>query len=132
MTSYRCFAAATLELSQPDDEERKARALAAATSELERLFRKEDFRRMQVAIFLTKRYLSIERSILNVFRSALSWLLSRNIYLFFFCVIGTRAIQSWVHHSKIGARSVHCGSGESSYMHASRPFFPPPNCIVFG
>lgn len=83
MTSYRCFAAATLELSQPDDEERKARALAAATSELERLFRKEDFRRMQVAIFLTKRYLSIERSILNVFRSALSWLLSRNIYLFF-------------------------------------------------
>ncbi|ESQ37908.1 hypothetical protein EUTSA_v10028404mg [Eutrema salsugineum] len=44
----RCFAAATLELSQPDDEERKARALAAATSELERLFRKEDFRRMQV------------------------------------------------------------------------------------
>lgn len=50
-TSYRCFAAATLELSQPDDEERKARALAAATSELERLFRKEDFRRMQVAIY---------------------------------------------------------------------------------
>ncbi|VVB07009.1 unnamed protein product [Arabis nemorensis] len=44
----KCFAAATLELSQPDDEERKARALAAATSELERLFRKEDFRRMQV------------------------------------------------------------------------------------
>lgn len=48
MVSYRCFAAATLELSQLDDEERKARALAAATSELERLFRKEDFRRMQV------------------------------------------------------------------------------------
>ncbi|KAJ4910213.1 DNA mismatch repair protein PMS1 [Raphanus sativus] len=46
--NYRCFAAATLELSQQDDEERKARALAAATSELERLFRKEDFRRMQV------------------------------------------------------------------------------------
>ncbi|KAF8062832.1 hypothetical protein N665_1194s0006 [Sinapis alba] len=44
----QCFAAATLELSQSDDEERKARALAAATSELERLFRKEDFRRMQV------------------------------------------------------------------------------------
>ncbi|XP_010522786.1 PREDICTED: DNA mismatch repair protein PMS1 [Tarenaya hassleriana] len=44
----RCFAAATLELSQPENEERKARALAAATSELERLFRKEDFRRMQV------------------------------------------------------------------------------------
>lgn len=50
MVSYRCFAAATLELSQLDDEERKARALAAATSELERLFRKEDFRRMQVPI----------------------------------------------------------------------------------
>ncbi|KAL1225142.1 DNA mismatch repair protein PMS1 [Cardamine amara subsp. amara] len=46
--NYRCFTAATLELSQPDDEERKARALAAATSELERLFRKEDFRKMQV------------------------------------------------------------------------------------
>ncbi|CAA7038359.1 unnamed protein product [Microthlaspi erraticum] len=46
--SKTTFAAATLELSQPDDEERKARALAAATSELERLFRKEDFRRMQV------------------------------------------------------------------------------------
>ncbi|KAG2312078.1 hypothetical protein Bca52824_023635 [Brassica carinata] len=44
----KCFAAATLELSQQDDEERKARALAAATFELERLFRKEDFRRMQV------------------------------------------------------------------------------------
>ncbi|KAL1225141.1 DNA mismatch repair protein PMS1 [Cardamine amara subsp. amara] len=44
----KCFTAATLELSQPDDEERKARALAAATSELERLFRKEDFRKMQV------------------------------------------------------------------------------------
>ncbi|XP_019089869.1 PREDICTED: DNA mismatch repair protein PMS1-like isoform X2 [Camelina sativa] len=46
--SKKCFAAATLELSQPDDDERKARALAAATSELERLFRKEYFRRMQV------------------------------------------------------------------------------------
>lgn len=60
MISYRCFAAATLELSQQDDEERKARALAAATSELERLFRKEDFRRMQVLILL------LERSILSV------------------------------------------------------------------
>lgn len=38
-------------------------------------------------------------------------------------MIGTRAIQSWVHHCKIGARSVHCGSGESSYMHASRALF---------
>lgn len=55
MISYRCFAAATLELSQSDDEERKARALAAATSELERLFRKEDFRRMQVPILLLER-----------------------------------------------------------------------------
>lgn len=44
----RCFAAATLELSQPENEERKARALAAATTELERLFRKEDFGRMKV------------------------------------------------------------------------------------
>lgn len=44
----RCFAAATLELSQLENEERKARALAAATTELERLFRKEDFGRMKV------------------------------------------------------------------------------------
>uniref|UniRef100_A0A2N9EC26 Sm domain-containing protein n=1 Tax=Fagus sylvatica TaxID=28930 RepID=A0A2N9EC26_FAGSY len=44
----RCYAAATLELSQLDNEERKARALAAATTELERLFRKEDFGRMKV------------------------------------------------------------------------------------
>ncbi|KAL5791807.1 hypothetical protein ACOSP7_000401 [Xanthoceras sorbifolium] len=44
----RCYAAATLELSQPENEERKARALAAATTELERLFRKEDFSRIRV------------------------------------------------------------------------------------
>ncbi|XP_030451572.1 DNA mismatch repair protein PMS1 isoform X1 [Syzygium oleosum] len=46
--SKRQYAAATLELSQPDNEERKARALAAATKELEICFKKEDFRRMQV------------------------------------------------------------------------------------
>ncbi|KAJ6972964.1 hypothetical protein NC653_033333 [Populus alba x Populus x berolinensis] len=46
--SHRSYAAATLELSQPDNEERKLRALAAATTELERLFRKEDFGRMKV------------------------------------------------------------------------------------
>lgn len=44
----RCYEAATLELSQPENDEKKARALAAATTELERLFRKEDFGRMQV------------------------------------------------------------------------------------
>ncbi|CAO2839733.1 unnamed protein product [Amaranthus hypochondriacus] len=44
----RCYAAATLELSQADNEEWKARALAAATTELERLFRKRDFSRMKV------------------------------------------------------------------------------------
>ncbi|KAF9622071.1 hypothetical protein IFM89_029355 [Coptis chinensis] len=44
----RCFTAATLELSQPDNEERKAKALAAATTELERLFNKQDFGRMKV------------------------------------------------------------------------------------
>ncbi|GKV04896.1 hypothetical protein SLEP1_g16990 [Rubroshorea leprosula] len=44
----RCYAAATLELSQPENEERKARALAAAETELERLFKKEDFSRMKV------------------------------------------------------------------------------------
>lgn len=49
---YRCYDAATLELSQPDNEERKAKALAAATKELEKLFRKEDFGRMKVAIFV--------------------------------------------------------------------------------
>lgn len=44
----RCFAAATLEISQPDNEERKEKALAAATSELERIFNKTDFGRMKV------------------------------------------------------------------------------------
>lgn len=44
----RCYAAATLALSQADNEEWKARALAAATTELERLFRKRDFGRMKV------------------------------------------------------------------------------------
>ncbi|KDP28142.1 hypothetical protein JCGZ_13913 [Jatropha curcas] len=48
MKSHRSYAAATLELSQPDNEERKARVLAAATTELERLFRKQDFGRMKV------------------------------------------------------------------------------------
>lgn len=43
-----CYAAATLELSQADNEEWKARALVAATTELERLFRKKDFSRMKV------------------------------------------------------------------------------------
>lgn len=42
------FAAASLELSQGVNEEGKAKALAAATSELERLFRKEDFKQMKV------------------------------------------------------------------------------------
>ncbi|XP_048138353.1 DNA mismatch repair protein PMS1 isoform X4 [Rhodamnia argentea] len=46
--SKRQYAAATLEVSQPDNEERKARALAAATKELEICFKKEDFCRMQV------------------------------------------------------------------------------------
>ncbi|KAF2315001.1 hypothetical protein GH714_037497 [Hevea brasiliensis] len=48
MNRHRSYAAATLELSQPDNEERKARALAAATKELERLFKKQDFGRMKV------------------------------------------------------------------------------------
>ncbi|KAF7804845.1 DNA mismatch repair protein PMS1 [Senna tora] len=43
-----CYTAATLELSQLEIEERKERALAAATTELERLFKKEDFSRMKV------------------------------------------------------------------------------------
>ncbi|XP_024163846.2 LRR receptor-like serine/threonine-protein kinase FLS2 [Rosa chinensis] len=43
-----CDTAATLELSQAEHEERKARALATAATELERLLRKEDFGRMKV------------------------------------------------------------------------------------
>lgn len=50
MITTRCYAAATLELSQLDNEERKAKALAAATTELERLFRKMDFGRMKVVV----------------------------------------------------------------------------------
>ncbi|KAJ4968021.1 hypothetical protein NE237_014722 [Protea cynaroides] len=46
--SSRCYAAATLELSQPDNDERKASALSAATTELERFFNKKDFSRMKV------------------------------------------------------------------------------------
>ncbi|KAL3648019.1 hypothetical protein CASFOL_008987 [Castilleja foliolosa] len=42
------FTAATLELSQVVNEEGKAKALAAATIELERLFKKEDFKHMKV------------------------------------------------------------------------------------
>ncbi|KAK6154193.1 hypothetical protein DH2020_013832 [Rehmannia glutinosa] len=44
----RGFTAASLELSQVANEEGKAKALAAATSELERLFKKEDFKQMKV------------------------------------------------------------------------------------
>nr|CAD1821916.1 unnamed protein product [Ananas comosus var. bracteatus] len=44
----RCFTAATLENFQPENDEGKACCLAAATNELERFFRKEDFGRMQV------------------------------------------------------------------------------------
>ncbi|XP_042517254.1 DNA mismatch repair protein PMS1 [Macadamia integrifolia] len=46
--SSRCYAAATLEHSQPESDERKARALSAATTELERFFNKKDFSRMKV------------------------------------------------------------------------------------
>lgn len=42
------FAAATLELSQFANEEGKAKALAAATRELDRLFKKEDFNHMKI------------------------------------------------------------------------------------
>ncbi|XP_073054238.1 DNA mismatch repair protein PMS1 isoform X2 [Primulina eburnea] len=42
------FAAATLDLSQFANEEGKAKALAAATRELERLFKKEDFNHMKI------------------------------------------------------------------------------------
>ncbi|XP_045830997.1 DNA mismatch repair protein PMS1 [Trifolium pratense] len=42
------YTAATLELSQPEIEQQKERVLAAAATELERLFKKEDFSRMKV------------------------------------------------------------------------------------
>ncbi|XVE73307.1 hypothetical protein DITRI_Ditri11bG0107100 [Diplodiscus trichospermus] len=48
MKMKRCYTAATLELSQPENEEQKTQALAAATRELEKLFKKEDFIRMKV------------------------------------------------------------------------------------
>ncbi|XP_062001361.1 uncharacterized protein LOC133718496 isoform X2 [Rosa rugosa] len=48
----RCNTAATLELSQAEHEERKARALAAAATELGRLLRKEDFGRMKIVLDL--------------------------------------------------------------------------------
>lgn len=48
INSHRCYEAATLELSQPKSEEHKAQALAAAATELERFFKKEDFSRMKV------------------------------------------------------------------------------------
>ncbi|KAL3827833.1 hypothetical protein ACJIZ3_016635 [Penstemon smallii] len=44
----RGFTAASLELSQLANEEGKAKALAAATNELERLFKKDDFKKMKV------------------------------------------------------------------------------------
>ncbi|XP_072997628.1 DNA mismatch repair protein PMS1 isoform X1 [Typha latifolia] len=44
----RCYAAATLDNFQPENEEGKAHSLAAAIIELERFFKKEDFGRMQV------------------------------------------------------------------------------------
>ena len=53
--NYRCYAAATLGLSQPVNEDKKARDLIEATKELERLFRKEDFGRMKVVICIVKR-----------------------------------------------------------------------------
>ncbi|KAJ8547431.1 hypothetical protein K7X08_011017 [Anisodus acutangulus] len=48
MKTKRDYTAATLELSESENEEAKARALIAATNELERLFKKEDFSRMKV------------------------------------------------------------------------------------
>ncbi|KAL6564199.1 hypothetical protein OROMI_015649 [Orobanche minor] len=48
MESGSGFTAASLELSQVVNEEGKDKALAAATSELERLFKKEDFKQMKV------------------------------------------------------------------------------------
>lgn len=48
---HRCYTAATLENSQPENDEGKACSLAAAIVELERFFRIEDFGRMEVVIY---------------------------------------------------------------------------------
>lgn len=48
MVIDRYYSAATLKFSQPENEEQKAGALAAATTELEKLFKKQDFGRMKV------------------------------------------------------------------------------------
>nr|XP_016464724.1 PREDICTED: DNA mismatch repair protein PMS1-like isoform X2 [Nicotiana tabacum] len=48
MKTKRDYAAATLELTESENEEAKEKALIAATSELERLFKKEDFTKMKV------------------------------------------------------------------------------------
>uniref|UniRef100_A0A0E0G965 DNA mismatch repair protein S5 domain-containing protein n=1 Tax=Oryza nivara TaxID=4536 RepID=A0A0E0G965_ORYNI len=46
--STRCYKAATLDNYVPDNEEGKSNSLAAATSELDRLFSKDDFGEMEV------------------------------------------------------------------------------------
>lgn len=46
----RLYTAATLEHSQSENDEGSINSLAAATIELERFFRKEDFGRMQVIV----------------------------------------------------------------------------------
>nr|XP_009784898.1 PREDICTED: DNA mismatch repair protein PMS1-like [Nicotiana sylvestris] len=48
MKTKRDYAAATLELTESENEVAKEKALIAATSELERLFKKEDFTKMKV------------------------------------------------------------------------------------
>nr|KJB49942.1 hypothetical protein B456_008G146300 [Gossypium raimondii] len=57
MKKTRCYTAATLELSQPQNVEQKVQALDAATRELEKLFKKEDFSRMKV-FMLQKPFIS--------------------------------------------------------------------------
>ncbi|XWS46673.1 hypothetical protein CRYUN_Cryun14cG0087900 [Craigia yunnanensis] len=46
-SGQKCYTAVTLELSQPENQERKTQALAAVTTELEKLFKTEDFSRMK-------------------------------------------------------------------------------------
>lgn len=50
-----CYSAANFKFSEPEMEEEKERALRAATTELERLFKKEDFSRMKVPPPLKKK-----------------------------------------------------------------------------
>lgn len=143
LVTSRCYAAATLELSQPENEERKARALAAATKELERLFRKEDFGKMKVGACISSIFcsafgflklfgfiyciyiLNIFIIIVNLFIYLSSFTKDPKLYpSLTYCayidsviMLGDWAIQSWLHHWKVRSRFIYCRSGTFEAMH---------------